>query len=74
MPHCQLRLKEVGVILRRDSEEPSIIAAELTEWFAARSIKTVIDKVRPGLDLLIILGGTAHCSMLPPLPAVMTFQ
>lgn len=57
MPHCQLRLKEVGVILRRDSEEPSIIAAELTEWFAARSIKTVIDKVQPGLDLLIILGG-----------------
>ena len=54
---CELKLKEVGIILRRGSEEPLIIATELTEWFRAKSIKTVIDEVRPGLDLLIILGG-----------------
>lgn len=33
------------------------MAAELSEWFLQRSIKTVIDKVSKELDLLVILGG-----------------
>ena len=50
-------LKKVGIILRKGSEESKTIAVELTDWFAARAIDTLIDEVRPDLDLLVILGG-----------------
>ncbi len=53
----KLHLREVGIILRRGSEEPGKIAIELSNWFAKKSIKVVIDEIRAGLDLLIILGG-----------------
>lgn len=52
-----MSLKTVGIILRMGSDEPMVIAAELTEWFARHSVDTVIDEVRPDLDLLVILGG-----------------
>ncbi len=52
-----MAIKSVGIILRKGSEEPKIIGAELRQWFAERSIDTIIDEVRPGLDLLVILGG-----------------
>jgi NAD+ kinase len=53
----KLRLKEVGIILRHGSDEPMQIAVELKDWFAKKSIKVVINEIRAGLDLLIILGG-----------------
>ena len=52
-----MAIKTVGIILRKGSEEPKIIASELRQWFAERSIDTLIDEVRPDLDLLVILGG-----------------
>lgn len=52
-----MSIKTVGIILRTGSDEPKVIAAELTDWFARHSVDTVIDEVRPGLDLLVILGG-----------------
>ncbi len=53
----EILIKKVGIILRKGSEEPKTIAADLTGWFAERSIETVIDEVHPGIDLLVILGG-----------------
>lgn len=52
-----MAIRTVGIILRTGSDEPKIIATELTAWFAERGITTVIDQVRPDLDLLVILGG-----------------
>ena len=52
-----MTIKTVGIILRQGSEEPKTIAAELVQWFAERAIDTIIDEVRPNLDLLVILGG-----------------
>lgn len=53
----KIDIKKVGIILRKGSDEPKAIAAELQGWFAERSIETVIDAVLPDLDLLVILGG-----------------
>ncbi len=53
----KLPINRVGIILRPGSDEPGIIAAELTDWFAKKSIKVLIDKIHSDLDLLVILGG-----------------
>ena len=52
-----MTIKKVGIILRKDSSEPRLIADELTTWFGKRSIQVVIDRVDQDLDLLVILGG-----------------
>jgi NAD+ kinase len=52
-----MNVRKVGIILRKDSEEPKIIAKELVAWFRERSIDSVIDQVSEDLDLLVILGG-----------------
>ena len=57
MTASSVTIKKVGIILRQGSEEPKTIAAELGQWFAERAIDTIIDEVRPDLDLLVILGG-----------------
>ncbi len=53
----RLQLKKIGIILRQGSSEPGLIATELQDWFAQKSIKVVIDEIQAGLDLLIVLGG-----------------
>lgn len=50
-------VNRVGIILRKGSDEPKMIAAELAAWLAERSIEAIIDMVLPDLDLLVILGG-----------------
>jgi len=50
-------ISKVGIILRKGSDEPKVIAEELCTWFAERGVTTVIDEVRADLDLLVILGG-----------------
>jgi len=50
-------IKKVGIVVRKGSDEPKTIAIELRDWFAERSVDTVIDVVQPDLDLLVILGG-----------------
>ncbi len=52
-----MRVRKAGIILRRDSEEPRMVAAELSQWFAERGISAVVDWIDPDLDLLVILGG-----------------
>jgi len=52
-----LRIKKVGIIRRNGSDEPMVIADDLRDWLAKRSIATVLDMVSPDLDLLVILGG-----------------
>lgn len=51
-------MREIGIIKRPgNTEEPEMIAAELRLWFRERNINVMIDQVKQGLDLLIILGG-----------------
>lgn len=52
-----MRLKKVGIILRKDSEAPQRIAGELTTWFSQKSIVVEIDVVSADMDMLVILGG-----------------
>jgi len=52
-----MKIEKAGIITKHGSSEPKRIAAELTEWFASRSIAAVIDEVTPDLDILVILGG-----------------
>lgn len=52
-----MKIRKVGIILRKGNDEPRKIGAELQEWFAKKSIAAVIDQVHAGLDLLVILGG-----------------
>lgn len=52
-----MTIKKVGIIIKKDAAEPERISHELMDWFSARSISTVVDKVPPDLDLLVILGG-----------------
>lgn len=50
-------IRKVGIILRKGSDGPRVIAAELVRWFADQGVSTVVDEVLPDLDLLVILGG-----------------
>ncbi|MDA3785736.1 MAG: NAD(+)/NADH kinase [Deltaproteobacteria bacterium] len=52
-----LKIQKVGIIVKRDSAEALIIAAEFNTWFEQQGIKAVQDCITPDLDLLIILGG-----------------
>ena len=52
-----MRVSKVGIIVKKDAAEPERISRELIGWFAEKSITTLIDRVEPNLDLLIILGG-----------------
>jgi len=52
-----MTLSKVGIIIKKDATEPERISRELVDWFAIKSIATVIDRVEPDIDLLVILGG-----------------
>lgn len=53
-----MRIKKVGIVLKKGSEGPQLIGNELAAWFAKRSIDAVIgDTIAPDLDILVILGG-----------------
>ncbi|MFH7319038.1 NAD(+)/NADH kinase [Desulfurivibrio sp. D14AmB] len=52
-----MKVGKVGIILKRDSDEPRRIGHELMEWFAARGIEGQIDRIEADQDLLIVLGG-----------------
>jgi len=54
---ARAQVRRIGVIRRADTEDAARIADELRLWFAGRGIDTVVDEVRPDLDLLVILGG-----------------
>lgn len=52
-----MAIEKVGIIIRKNSDEPLEIAHELKRWLEERSIAVVFDQVEEGLDLLVILGG-----------------
>jgi NAD+ kinase len=52
-----MKIYKAGIILKKNSERPRLIAAELVNWFAAKGIETVLDQVTADLDVLVILGG-----------------
>lgn len=52
-----MKISRVGIILKRDCVEPRRVGRELAEWFAARGVTTVMDRIESDLDLLIVLGG-----------------
>jgi len=52
-----MTVSKVGIITKKDAAEPGRISRELVDWFTKKSIDTVIDRVEPDLDLLVILGG-----------------
>ena len=52
-----MKIYKAGIILKKNSERPRQIAAELVNWFSAKGIETVLDQVTADLDVLVILGG-----------------
>jgi len=52
-----MKIRKAGIIIKKDSPKPQKIGEELAGWFAGRSIETVIDRITPDLDILVILGG-----------------
>jgi NAD+ kinase len=52
-----MTVSKAGIIIKKDAAEPERISRELIGWFATKAITTVIDRVDPDLDLLVILGG-----------------
>ena len=50
-------IKKAGIILKKGFSDPGRVCADVLEWFAKRSVETVIDDVTPDMDLLVILGG-----------------
>ena len=52
-----MTISKVGIIRRVGSDGPRAMAEELVAWLAGQGVQTVIDEVRPDLDLLVILGG-----------------
>jgi len=52
-----MRIKQVGIILKKGSDAARRVGEELAVWFGERSIATVVDQITPDLDMLLILGG-----------------
>lgn len=52
-----MRIKRAGIITKAASSEPERISRELRDWFARKSVATVINQVSEDLDILVILGG-----------------
>ncbi len=52
-----MKIRKVGIICKKDSEEPQKISQGLVEWFAQKSIAAEVDVISEDMDLLVILGG-----------------
>jgi len=52
-----MKIKKVGIIVRKDSKDAKQIAHDLLGWFDSRSITATVDSITPDLDMLLILGG-----------------
>ena len=52
-----MKVGKVGIILKRDSPEPLRIGREMAQWFNARGVEAVLDRIEADQDLLIVLGG-----------------
>ncbi|WP_417909266.1 NAD(+)/NADH kinase [Candidatus Electronema sp. PJ] len=52
-----MRIRRVGIIIRKDSPVVQRIGEELAAWFAQHCVQAELDKIEPDMDLLTILGG-----------------
>jgi len=52
-----MKIRKVGIILKKESSEPERIGRELVDWFARRSVAAVVDAISEDMDLVVILGG-----------------
>ena len=52
-----MKVGKVGIILKRDSPEPLRIGRGMAQWFNARGVEAVLDRIEADQDLLIVLGG-----------------
>ncbi|MDH5298302.1 MAG: NAD(+)/NADH kinase [Desulfobulbaceae bacterium] len=52
-----MKIRKVGIILKKESPEPERIGRELAAWFAQRSVSAVIDAISDDMDMVVILGG-----------------
>ena len=50
-------IRKVGIVLKKESPEPERIGKELVDWFASRSVTTVVDVISADMDMVVVLGG-----------------
>ncbi len=52
-----MKIRKIGIILKKEAPEPERIGRELGEWFARRSVATVVNTISEDMDMVVILGG-----------------
>ncbi len=52
-----MNIRQVGIITRQGSSRVQKIGDELASWLERRNIKANVDRIEPGMDMLVILGG-----------------
>jgi NAD+ kinase len=52
-----MNIRYAGVITRPESPEVEQIGREMVAWFGERRIKAELNRIEPGMDILIVLGG-----------------
>ncbi len=52
-----MNIRQVGIITRQDSSRVKKIGGELALWLEKRNIRADVDRIEPGMDMLVILGG-----------------
>lgn len=52
-----MQIRKIGIILKRDTDEPQRLAGEMVSWLAARSVGAAVNEIAPDMDIIVILGG-----------------
>jgi len=52
-----MEIRKVGIILKKESEQPKLICSRLQDFFKQHKIESQIDLVTEDCDMLVILGG-----------------
>ncbi len=52
-----MKIKKVGIIVKKDSADAEQIAQDLVSWFGSRAVSAEVDSITPDQDMLVILGG-----------------
>ncbi|CAK8715709.1 MAG: NAD(+)/NADH kinase [Candidatus Electrothrix sp. LOE1_4_5] len=52
-----MHIRYAGIITRKDSPDVLRVGQELVGWYQERSVKAVLDRIDPAMDMLTILGG-----------------
>lgn len=61
-----MKFSRVGLILKQDSEKARSLGDEMSAWLTRKGVETVVDRISPDLDLLIILGGDGTLLHIAP--------